>query len=429
LITNVKRLLDRTTNAGAIEIVDEVSTDVPDILIGDPGRLRRVIARFVESVTARSSANRIRLVAEETERNTTTVTLRFTIAPLGERSTPLDRESASNSVPDATVGLGLPVVLETLSRMGGRVVVDSNARETLGIRFTIRLQMRNETATKLGLPTQHITIDRPVLVIADAISDRRELVRILSDAGIPRVVAASVDDWIANRESSIDNPEIPALALIDSTIDSFAEADRFSRRAPASIPMVIVAASGQRGDAARCRHHGVGGYLAKPIDPSDLVDVVNSTIALAESGDRTTLVTRFWIRDGRPSLRVLVVDDSQTNRFLMTRMLEERGHSTTTASDGSEALEMLERAEFDVVLMDVMMPGMDGLEATRLICERRADPADGPLVIGVSAFTDESSRDRAEDAGMSAFLAKPIRPDDLYAAVEQQVQEETPAAN
>ena len=429
LITNVKRLLDRTTNAGAIEIVDEVSTDVPDILIGDPGRLRRVIARFVESVTARSSANRIRLVAEETERNTTTVTLRFTIAPLGERSTPLDRESASNSVPDATVGLGLPVVLETLSRMGGRVVVDSNARETLGIRFTIRLQMRNETATKLGLPTQHITIDRPVLVIADAISDRRELVRILSDAGIPRVVAASVDDWIANRESSIDNPEIPALALIDSTIDSFAEADRFSRRAPAPIPMVIVAASGQRGDAARCRHHGVGGYLAKPIDPSDLVDVVNSTIALAESGDRTTLVTRFWIRDGRPSLRVLVVDDSQTNRFLMTRMLEERGHSTTTASDGSEALEMLERAEFDVVLMDVMMPGMDGLEATRLICERRADPADGPLVIGVSAFTDESSRDRAEDAGMSAFLAKPIRPDDLYAAVEQQVQEETPAAN
>jgi CheY-like chemotaxis protein len=214
---------------------------------------------------------------------------------------------------------------------------------------------------------------------------------------------------------------MPALALIDSSKDSFAEADRFTQRAPSLIPIVVIATSGRRGDAARCRHHGISGYLAKPIEPSDLVDVVASTMELANSGDRTTLVTRYWVRDGRPSLRVLVVDDSQTNRFLMTRMLEERGHSTTVASDGLEAIEMLERADFDVVLMDIMMPGMDGLEATRIICERRANPATRPLIIGVSAFTDDTSLERGRAAGMAAFLAKPIRPDDLYTAVEQHV--------
>jgi CheY-like chemotaxis protein len=107
----------------------------------------------------------------------------------------------------------------------------------------------------------------------------------------------------------------------------------------------------------------------------------------------------------------------------MTRMLEERGHSTTVAADGLEAIEMLERADFDVVLMDIMMPGMDGLEATRIICERRTNPASRPLIVGVSAFTDDTSLERGRAAGMAAFLAKPIRPDDLYAAVEQKLPE------
>ena len=429
LITNVKRLVGSSKTTRDIEIIDVVSSDVPDLLVGDPGRLRRIIARFVESVLERTSADRVRLNVKEVERNTTTVTLRFEVEAMGPRSAPVDRGNESGATADEPATLSIPVVLETLSRMGGRVSVDPNGREAGRIQFTIRLQMRSEVPVAPTAEVEQPTIDRPILVVADAISDRREMVKMLSDAGLPHVVAASVDDWIETREASIDNPEIPALALIDSTKDVFAEADRFVQRAPALVPIVVVAASGRRGDAARCRHHGVGGYLAKPVEPSDLIDVINSTIALAQAGESTTLVTRFWVRDGRPSLTVLVVDDSQTNRFLMTRMLEERGHSTTTASDGFEALEILERSDFDVVLMDVMMPGMDGLEATRIICERRADPADRPLIVGVSAFTDETSRERGRDAGMATFLAKPIRPDELYAAVEQNAQEETPAAS
>ena len=421
LVSNVKRLLDPTTTARPVEIVDDVAKDVPDVLVGDPGRLRRIIARFIESVTERTSAERVVLNIAVVERNTTTVTLRFGVdAATNETPSPSD-DDGQLLAGEERVALGLPVVLETLSRMGGRVSVDGDGDQTAGIQFTIRLQMAADPVATPQQAVEETHTDRPVLIISDSITDRRSMVKTLSEAGMAHVVATSVDEWIETRTASIDNPEMPALALIDSTNDSFAEADRFTQRTPSLIPIVVIANSGRRGDAARCRHHGVSGYLAKPIEPGDLVDVVTSTMKLANSGDRTTLVTRYWVRDGRPSLSVLVVDDSQTNRFLMTRMLEERGHSTTIATDGLEAVEMIERADFDVVLMDVMMPGMDGLEAARIICERRADPSRRPLIVGVSAFTDETSQERGRAAGMAAFLAKPIRPDDLYAAVEKHV--------
>jgi CheY-like chemotaxis protein len=317
------------------------------------------------------------------------------------------------------IALGMPVVLETLSRMGGRIAQGEAERSNEGIQFTIRLEMLTDTEEIAQPVIKEEAIERPILFIADSVTDRRALLRAFSNSNMTHVVAASVDDWNETREASIDKPVMPALAVIASTKDSFAEADRFTQRAPELVPIVVVAASGRRGDAARCRHHGISGYLAKPLEDRDLVDVVVSTLALAASGDTTTLVTRHWLRDGRPSLRILVVDDSQTNRFLMTRMLEERGHSTTTATDGLEAIEMVERARFDVVLMDVTMPVMDGLEATRVICESH-EPSRRPLIVGVSAFTDDTSQDRGRKAGMTTFLAKPIRPDDLFAAVEQQ---------
>ena len=419
LVSNLKRLLDSTTKGTAFVLIDEISPDVPDVLIGDPGRLRRIIARFVESVMERTSSERILLAVSVEERSTTTVTLRFDVtSATHEHSATVDDE-AEGSPPEDHAVLGTPVAIETLSRMGGRVSLDGDEPQAGGIQFTIRLQMVGESTEVPQPEIDAGEVERPVLIIADAIGDRRSMIKALGDAGLPHVVATSVDDWIETRNASIDKPETPVLAVIKSTKDSFAETDRFIQRCPAVIPIVVVSASGRRGDAARCRNHGVQGYLAEPAEPRDVIDVITATLALAAAGDTTTLVTRYWVRDGRPSLRVLVVDDSQTNRFLMTRMLEERGHSTTIATDGLEAIEMIERAEFDVVLMDVMMPGMDGLEATRQICERYVDPSLRPLIVGVSAFNDDLTRDRGRAAGMVTFLAKPIRPDDLFAAVEQ----------
>ncbi len=117
---------------------------------------------------------------------------------------------------------------------------------------------------------------------------------------------------------------------------------------------------------------------------------------------------------------MLVVDDSSTNLFLLTRMLEQRGHSTVTADDGREATKACSNESFDVVLMDVMMPVMGGFEATRVIREMYSGSSAQPLIVGVSAFADQVNIERSQDAGMDGFLAKPVQPENLFAAIEQQ---------
>ena len=267
LVSNVKRLLDPATTSRPVEVVDEVADDVPDVLVGDPGRLRRIIARFIESVTERTSSEQVVLRIAVAERNTTTVTLRFEVeAETSEPPAPPEADQPPTGG-EERIALGLPVVLETLSRMGGRVSVDGNGEHPAGVKFTIRLQLAAEPAVTPQEDDEGMHADRPVLIISDSITDRRWMVKTLGEAGMAHVVAASVDEWMQAREASIDNPDMPALVLIDSSRDSFAEADRFTERAPSLIPIVVVAATGRRGDAARCRHHGISGYLAKPIEP------------------------------------------------------------------------------------------------------------------------------------------------------------------
>ena len=123
--------------------------------------------------------------------------------------------------------------------------------------------------------------------------------------------------------------------------------------------------------------------------------------------------------------RILVVDDDPDILQYVKMNLEREGFEAETASNCVEALHVARQRPPALVLMDVMMPGMDGLEATRLICERYADKSVRPHIVGVSAFIDELTRDRGRAAGMAAFLGKPIRPDDLFAAVEQQTPEAT----
>jgi CheY-like chemotaxis protein len=410
------------------EISVEIAPDVPDAVVGDPGRLRLVVITFIESVVARSNANRIIVRIRVAHRAPGAITLRFEIEAVGRRSVynssavrkhsliDVDGDIGTTNVTDA---LGMPAALEIVSRMGGTVTVDGDQDSFASVQLTIRLQIREE-----GHPTRpdldaDSPLSGPILVIADNADARHSLMSALGGADLPYLAAPNVEAWSAGQLAVREDAELPALAIIESSEDSFSVCDEFNDIVSGEVPVVVVVAFGNRGDAARCRERGVRGYLPRPLDSGDLVDVVRSSMALTTSGDSTTLVTRHWLREGRLSLHVLVVDDSSTNRFLLTRMLEQRGHSTVTADDGREATKACSNEVFDVVLMDVMMPVMGGFEATRLIRELHSESSAQPLIVGVSAFADQVNIERSQDAGMDEFLAKPVQPDDLFAAIEQ----------
>ncbi len=420
VIAHVRQSVGSSASARPLDLVVDVSPDVPDDVVGDPGRLRLVIVRFVETIAARSRGDRVemRVAVEEWSAGAATVgfDLRAGVDADGEGK---DRPAAGAASPAAARGaLGMPIALEVVSRMGGRVTVDGDRDDAPAVQFTVFLQVGDEERAPRPTVDDEVASDGPVLVISDAADARRALGAALEDAGIAYLGAPNVEAWTRSMGSEDGDAVVPSLAVIESTVDSFAVCDEFTRVAP-SIPVVIVVPSGTRGDAVRCRERGVRGYLARPMDSGDFLDVVRTSMAMVSSGDDAPLVTRHWLREGRQSLHVLVVDDSTTNRFLLTRMLENRGHSTAIARDGVEAVEAARAETFDIILMDVMMPTMDGLEATRLIREMHAGSGNQPFIVGVSAFADRDSVVRAGDAGMDGYLTKPVRLDDLVAAVEQ----------
>jgi CheY-like chemotaxis protein/HPt (histidine-containing phosphotransfer) domain-containing protein len=182
--------------------------------------------------------------------------------------------------------------------------------------------------------------------------------------------------------------------------------------------VVAVPTAGERGDAGRFRNAGVAAYLTKPVSRNELLDAIR--LVTSDRLQPDILVTKHWLRERRPRLRLLLADDSPTNRMLAIRLLEKRGHSVIAVEDGLKAVEAVQEASFDAVLMDVQMPELDGLEATQVI-RQWEDGRDHVPIVALTAHAMESDRQRCLDAGMDAYVSKPFSADELYATVEQLV--------
>jgi CheY-like chemotaxis protein len=155
------------------------------------------------------------------------------------------------------------------------------------------------------------------------------------------------------------------------------------------------------------------------VTAAELIDTVANVAALGEAGAPHEVVTRHWLRERRPSLNVLVADDSPTNRMLALRLLEKRGHRGLAVENGREAVEAVEKHDFDVVLMDMQMPELDGLGATAVIRDAEKETGGRVPIVALTAHAMESDRRRCLAAGMDGFLSKPFAADDLYATIEQ----------
>jgi CheY-like chemotaxis protein len=196
-------------------------------------------------------------------------------------------------------------------------------------------------------------------------------------------------------------------------MDGFSVVERIKQNPRLSKSVVIMLTSaGFRGDAARCRELGIQGYLTKPIKRSDLLEAINAVLgSQTEAEASPSLVTLHSLRENRGRMRILLAEDNRVNQVLAVRLLEKRGHEVTVAENGEEALEALDRQVFDLVLMDVQMPEMDGLQATVAI--RRGEMKSGKHIpiIAMTAHAMAGDKERCLEAGMDEYMTKPILPD------------------
>ena len=425
-----------------LELTQEVAEDVPDYLTGDPGRLRQIVLNLVGNAIKFTEHGEVAMQVRVEHRGEDAALLHLSIRDTGI-GIPLEKhalifESFSQADGSTTrryggTGLGLSISKRLIHMMKGRVWIESELGKGTTVHFTAKFGLPEPPAELLEARPVDLA-NLQVLVVDDNDTSRRILVETTRNWRM--VPTAAESGGAALRLLEERSFDLVLLDLQMPGMDGFEVADRIQQRWPRlGVNIVVLSSLGQRGDADRCRALNVGAYLSKPVKCSDLMESIEGVLRRGKaSGDAATeLVTRHSLRENRGpesarrALNILVAEDNPINQTVARRMLEKAGHRIVVAANGQLAVDALSSEHFDLVLMDVQMPVMDGFEAVAEIrrCEeaaKRGDPGyDGwygrTPIIAMTAHAMAGDRDRCLAAGMDGYLGKPIRLAELMEAI------------
>jgi len=321
-------------------------------------------------------------------------------------------------------GLGLAIVRQAIRSLGGRIELDSAPNR--GTRVRITLERARVPVPRRVAASSHSLHGLPVLAADDNATNRRLLEATLTAWGVAPTIVEDGRAAMVELERARAAGRTFNLVLLDARmpdLDGFAVAERIRQQpALAGVTVMLLTSDVMSGDLARCRALGVARHLVKPFTPSELLNAV--LLALGQSVEPTTPLARASREASTKRLHVLVAEDNAVNQRVIVRLLEKMGHIPILAYNGQEAVEAYESRPFDVVLMDVQMPVMDGLAATQAIRQSEArNPGRRRLpIMALTAYAMRGDRERCLAAGMDEYLTKPVKPEELAAALNRLVQ-------
>ena len=414
-----------------LELLAEVAPEVPRVMRGDPTRLRQVLMNLIGNAIKFTEQGEV-VISVTAAANDGSATLRFTVRDtgIGIAAENLGSVFREFTQADSTMtrryggtGLGLAISQRLVKLMGGEIRVTSEPGKGSEFAFTLSLPVEAAPPTQsMGLAALG---GRRMLVVDDNPTNRRILREMLAAEGIKVDEASTAaDGLVALRRTRYD------LAILDvqmPDMDGFQLVSQVrADKKLARTKLLMLTSAGQRGDGERCRELGIRGYLTKPISRADLLEALGTVLGSPEDAASADVVTRHTIAESRATLRVLLAEDNPVNQQVAVAMLVKRGHEVHVSGNGREALEAVRTRDYDVVLMDIQMPEMDGFEATAAI---RALPKGKDLpIIGLTAHALSGERERCLSHGMSDYLAKPFKAHELFALVEGTSTPKAPAA-
>jgi len=277
-------------------------------------------------------------------------------------------------------------------------------------------------ATEPVVPAPVCVQGLPVLIVDDNAMHRRLLTELLTHWHMQPLAVASGAAALSTLEQAQKAGEPFQLVLVDAmmpAMDGFALVEQIKAQSVlVGVTIMMLSSGGQRGDALRCQEVGIAAYLPKPVMPWELWHTIQALLSPVPAPAKApTLVTRHTLAEQRRALHILLAEDNVVNQRLAVRLLEKLGHTVVVAVHGEAALAALTQHAFDLILMDVQMPIMGGLEATAAIRAQEQTTGAHLPIIAMSAHATQGDRDTCLAAGMDDYVTKPLKIDDLYTAI------------
>ena len=417
IVEEVVETFVRETKSRGIEIGLFIDSGLPIRLRGDPHRFRQILYNSILNAMQATETRQVQVVLSKLDENASSITINFQIKDTG-RGLPSELrerlfEPYGNREDGAGTGLELAIASQLIHRMNGEVGIESDIGKGSNLHFSLRLEKAAEERIGAHFDFVNSPLKGAGVLLVGAPSLQRE-----SAAGylaawglVPSIVESGA--LALERLRAADNAA-PRYwgALIDSHVSgqSGAQIAEAIKSAPELRTTKVIVASA---DPGREHSAAVDGWLRKPLMPTMLADLIRrlesplSSLSSLGRSAGAAIADPSKARVMRASVRILVVEDDTVTRAIMAEQLSALGFNFDVASDAAQALEIFERRQYDLVLMDIGMPGMNGIEAAREIRRREGD-ARHTTIIAHTAYTDEPIRHQARKAGMDDYLAKPV---------------------
>jgi two-component system, sensor histidine kinase and response regulator len=432
----LKTLSIRADEKG-LELLCEIGPEVPEIVTGDSGRLRQVLLNLLGNAIKFTHQGEVALKVSAYASEGAKRGLHFVVSDTGigiapEQQTsifdPFAQADASTTRKYGGTGLGLTISSRIVEMMGGKIWLESRLHHGSRFHFTLSFAVSEERVEIGSAAPPEMLRGVRVLIVDDNRTNRRILSGMLGRWEMQTTAVESGEEALSELSAAQQRGEPCALILTDMhmpNMDGFTLVERIRMRPELSTAVIMMLTSaGHRGDAEHCKTLAISAYLMKPIRQSELREAIARVLGARERKGAIPLITRFSLRDARDPaevLSVLVAEDNPVNQRLATRLLEKRGHRVILVGNGREAVDAQAKERFDLVLMDVQMPEMDGLEATAAIRRRESGSGNHQPIIALTAHAMKGDQEICLAAGMDGYIAKPIRVQELDQVLDRYV--------